>query len=119
MGNLGNALAPVAVASVIALVLVVILTFKDRHHLLGLLVGGSAGLAGVQILNIHVFTFMIVLWAIFARSRPEVKRLPGAALVAICAASLAVTALTGDLVNSPTLGLQLWRCPCAPRQSSF
>jgi O-antigen ligase len=107
MGNLGNALAPLAVTAVIAFALVVVLTMKNRQMFLGLLVGGSAGLAGVQILNIHVFTFMLVLWAIFGSNRPDAQRLPRAAIVIVCAGCLAVTALTGDLVNSPTLGLQL------------
>jgi hypothetical protein len=79
--------------------------YKDRA--MAVLIGVSAGLVGVQVLRVHVFTILVVLW--FVMPNGNTNRGSGKRIYALGASSLllAVTTLFGDLVVSPTLGLQL------------
>ena len=86
---------------------VVALAHPGRRNILAFLLGVSAGLVGVQIFRVHVFTLLAVAWVFLpgrVRNRAAFKL--AAALLA-AALLLASTTLLGDLVNSPTLGLQL------------
>ena len=94
-------------AAVAFAALLVIVTSKHRRSVLALLVGASAGLMAVQVFQIHLFTFIVVAWAILSRRDGKEFGTWQAILTLVCAAPLAVTVLTGDLVNSPTLALQL------------
>jgi hypothetical protein len=81
--------------------------YRNRDRAMAVLVGVSAGLVGVQVMRVHVFTILVVLWCLMPNgnlNRESGKRI--AALV-VSSGLLAVTALYGDLVTSPTLGLQL------------
>ncbi|MDQ0662292.1 hypothetical protein QFZ35_000790 [Arthrobacter ulcerisalmonis] len=91
----------------VALGLVAALTHPGRRNILAFLLGISAGLVAVQIFRVHIFTLLAVAWVFLpgrARNRSAFKLV--AALLA-AALLLASTTLSGDLVNSPTLGLQL------------
>ena len=91
----------------VVLGLVAALTHPGRRSILAFLLGVSAGLVAVQIFRVHIFTLLAVGWVFLPgragnRGAPKlVAALLGAALL------LASTTLLGNLVNSPTLGLQL------------
>jgi len=70
-------------------------------------VGATAGLIAVQFFQVHLFTLVVVLWVAVSMRSSERWVLWRAALVIAASIPLATTALTGDLVNSPTLALQL------------
>lgn len=94
-------------AALLALGAVLVFTHRARRDVLAFIVGLSAGLFGVQVLQVHVFTIVVVVWAIFSR-RDGKFLVAREAVVLFCAAALlASTALFGDLVNNPPLGLQL------------
>jgi hypothetical protein len=102
-----NALGVLVVAALLALGAVLVLTHRARRDTLAFIVGLSAGLFGVQFLQIHAFTILVVVWAVLSR-REGKSLVPREAAVLVCAAALlASTALFGDLVNNPPLGLQL------------
>ena len=91
----------------VALGVVAALTHPGRRNILAFLLGVSAGLVAVQVFKVHLFTLVAVAWIFLpgrTRNRGSFKL-----VVALLAAALllASTALPGDLVNSPTLGLQL------------
>jgi hypothetical protein len=98
------------VAAVFVAVIVfgaVVLTMRSRRKILGLLVGASAGLIAAQIFQVHIFTILVLLWAILSR-RESKKLLPLQAISIIAAAAvLASTVFFGQLVNNQNLGLQL------------
>lgn len=91
----------------VVLGLVAALTHPGRRNILAFLLGVSAGLVAVQIFRVHIFTVLAVAWVFLpgrVRNRGALK--PIAVLLA-ASMLLASTTLLGDLVNSPTLGLQL------------
>jgi hypothetical protein len=97
----------VAIASIILVGAFFILSRPGASRALAFLVGVSAGLMAVQVFRIHIFTIVVVLWFLIAlrQRQPPVTR--DAIALLVFAAVLASTALYGDLVNSPALGLQL------------
>jgi len=107
MGLFTQALYLEVAFAAVVLGLVAVLTHPRRRQILAFLLGVSAGLVAVQVFRVHVFTFLAVGWVLLpgrARNRGA-PRLIAALLAA--ALLLASTTLLGDLVNSPTLGLQL------------
>lgn len=87
--------------------LVAAFTHPNRRAILSFLLGVTAGLVAVQIFRIHAFTIMAVMYALLPscpRKRVSLKLL---VIMLISALLLASTTLLGELVNSPTLGLQL------------
>ncbi|GAB5077185.1 hypothetical protein [Arthrobacter sp. AD-310] len=81
--------------------------YKDRDRAMAALVGASAALVSVQVLRVHVFTLLVVVWWLvppFRGNRGSGKRIT---IMGACSSLLAATALYGDLVVSPTLALQL------------
>jgi len=94
-------------SAAVILALVGLLTHPDRRSALSFLLGVSAGLVGVQVFRIHVFTILAVIWLCLpggAGNRSSARFLAPLGFAAVLFAS---TALLGDLVNSPTLALQL------------
>ena len=86
---------------------IILLTTRSRRQILGFLVGASAGLIAAQIFQVHVFTILVILWAILS-PRESRKLFPlQAVMIIVAAAVLASTALFGQLVNNANLGLQL------------
>ncbi|KRE47557.1 hypothetical protein ASG92_09955 [Arthrobacter sp. Soil736] len=81
--------------------------YQHRDRAMAVLVGISAGLVGVQVLRVHVFTILVLLWCVMPSG--HLNRGSGKRITALVVTSglLAVTALYGDLVTSPTLALQL------------
>lgn len=93
--------------SAVVLVLVAALTQPNRRNIFSFLLGVSAGLVGVQVFRVHIFTLIAIGWVLLP-GRARNKRAPKFVATLITAALLlASTALLGDLVNSPTLALQL------------
>jgi hypothetical protein len=87
------------------LALLVVLTHHRRDDLLAGLVGVSGGLVAAQIANVHIFTVLVTLcWLLTPRQR---NRGSTASLILLSSIPIALTALVGDLVNNPNLGLQL------------
>lgn len=89
------------------LALVALLTHPERRTALSFLLGASAGLVGVQVFRIHLFTILAVIWLFIPQGAGN--RRSAKFLVPLCfsAVLFASTALLGDLVNSATLALQL------------
>lgn len=82
-------------------------TFSHRDRAMAVLVGASAALVAMQVMRVHVFTIIVVIWCLIPNgnvNRGSGKRM---AVLAACSALLAVTTIVGDLVVSPTLALQL------------
>jgi hypothetical protein len=86
---------------------IVVLTLRSRRSALAFVVGLSSGLFGVQVSQVHVFTIVVVCWAIL--SRRDSKALAPREIVVLISAAilLASTALFGQLVNNAPLGVQL------------
>lgn len=108
MGS-SNLLQLAAVGAVAFLGLMVLFAVPLRHRQLvvAYAVGASAGLVGIQVLRIHAFTLLVVLWLLVAARQSDKKGAGPAIVLGACSFVLAATALMGDLVNSPTLALQL------------
>jgi hypothetical protein len=94
---------------VLALTIVVMVTHRNPRAAMAVGVGATAGLQTAQLANIHVFCFATALWLVLGvylqprgRPRPEWP-----ALLIVCAGLLASTALTGALVNSRLVAVQL------------
>jgi hypothetical protein len=105
--SMGDFRSTLIVIAICVPAITILLSMKGRREAFTFLVGASAGLFAVQLFNVHVFTVLLIIWA-FSSPREVTGRAIGSASAIIAAAGLlAVTALTGDLVNSPTLGLQL------------
>jgi hypothetical protein len=96
-----------AVTALVFCAAVVVGSLKRKNAVLAFLIGASAALVGVQILQVHVFTVMVVLWLLFSRARFDLRSMRYVTALIVSSMILAVTALTGDLVVSPTLALQL------------
>lgn len=76
---------------------------------LAVAVGASAGLQTAQLVNVHLYFFAVALWLVFGVGRQSRGHLrPGwSAVLMVCTGLLASTALSGDLVNSRLLAVQL------------
>ncbi|WP_445996333.1 O-antigen ligase family protein [Okibacterium fritillariae] len=98
-----------AVFIAVLFVMTVLLAMKPaaRGTFLAVLVGMGAGLIGVQIAQMHVFTILLLIWVLFSKRASRSIAPVEAVLTVVAAAILASTVLYGQLVNSPTLGLQL------------
>lgn len=86
--------------------LVVLFVLRDRRLVAAYLVGGTGALVGAQIASVHLFTAAIGLWLLFTRPAASRQWLRVLLLMTV-AGMLVTTVLFGDLVNSPTLALQL------------
>ena len=83
-------------------------TYRDSSEIITFLVGASAGLVDeLRVGRIHLFTILVVLW-VLTRNRDQLRggRLLKLALCVVAATPLALTVVTGDLVDA-TLALQL------------
>src|SRR3954452_14779981 len=98
-------LVAIVIASA-ALAVLFLASYRRSGPLLAVLAGFSAGFVELKLGRIHLFTLAVILWLAFNGGR-SMERLPRGVAVLLCALPLAATALTGDLVNSPTLALQL------------
>jgi hypothetical protein len=96
----------VSVAAVTCAVVVFLATYTHSRALLAFAVGVTGGLVNAQVFRIHLFTIVIVAWLLTTRKQAEI-RFGTAILVMACAGLLGITVFTGDLVNSPSLALQL------------
>ncbi|MRJ99911.1 hypothetical protein GEV27_00095 [Aeromicrobium sp. S22] len=87
---------------------VVMVSHRSGNDVMTFAVGASAGLVDLRIGRFHVFTILVVLWLIprlLNRRAVAESKVP---LVLIgCSATLATSALLGDLVNSNSLVIQL------------
>lgn len=91
----------------VILTLVAVFTHPGRRSGLSFLLGVCAGLVEFQVFRIHVFTILAVIWMCLPRgaaSRYSVRRVTALGISVLLVAS---TTLLGELVNSPTLALQL------------
>jgi O-antigen ligase len=89
------------------LALVVIWTYRNGRMCLTFLVGATAGLVGIQVFRVHLFTIVVLAWVLYRGGLVNTTGLRRALLMIIPIGSLAITSLIGDLVNSDTLVLQL------------
>lgn len=97
----------VAVLILVAAIFVVTVRYETRELLLTWAVGLSGALMAAQIVQVHVFTIAVVLWAVLTRRSSRVAAPFSAVAIVLAAIVLASTVLFGELVNSQTLGLQL------------
>ncbi|SMG16191.1 hypothetical protein [Agreia pratensis] len=102
-----NVLGVLVAVALLASAAVLVLTHRARRDVLAFVVGVSAGLFGVQVLQVHVFTIVVVVWAVLSRRDGKSLVAREAVVLVGAAALLASTALFGELVNNPPLGLQL------------
>jgi hypothetical protein len=107
MLNPMNLLVIAAACALAFCVAVIVGTVKGKPALLAFAVGVSGALVGIQVLQVHAFTITVVLWIVFAKRRFDARSTRQIAVLVGAAAILAITVLTGDLVGSPTLALQL------------
>jgi hypothetical protein len=98
-------LVDIALLAIAALVLLMGGTSRERNTALA--VGAGGGLVAVQIAGVHLFTILVVLWSVARVGRSKPRRLDPLATLVGSAALVGVTVFFGDLVNSPTLALQL------------
>jgi hypothetical protein len=96
-------------AAVAAVVVLVALTSADARQGLALVVGITGGLQTAQIGRVHVFCFAVVAWLVLGRFREGFRPFRAGAqlLPPICAAVLALTVVTGSLVNTTSVAVQL------------
>ncbi len=91
-----------------ALIASALFVFPRSTVLLEFGVGAAAAFDFAQIANVHIFTIVCFLYLLFGEDRRNNAPATFAAIALVsCAAVLGVTVLTGDLVNSRTLGVQL------------
>lgn len=102
---------PVAFA---ALGLLFLITFvssvssrRARLTVVPWLIGASAGLFSVQFANVHLFTPIVIAWALARAGHREAAFNWRVALLPIAAVPIALTVFLGDLVVNPNLALQL------------
>lgn len=96
-----------AIMAMLFLGAILLLTYKNTDRAMAVLIGVSGGLVGMQVMRVHAFTILLVLWFLMPNGPPN--RGSGGRIAALATASaiLATTTLYGDLVVSPTLALQL------------
>jgi hypothetical protein len=89
--------------------LCVLCSMRNARAPLAVLVGALAGLQTAQVASIHLFCFAVALWLLVGvLRRPRDRMRTGWPLVVLaCAALLASTALTGEMVNSRLVAIQL------------
>ena len=97
----------VAGIAIAVCVTVIVGTLKNRDAVLAFAVGMTGALVGIQVLQVHAFTITVVLWVLITRTSFDFKSTKHIAVLLVPALILATTALTGDLVRSPTLAMQL------------
>ncbi|OZD51056.1 hypothetical protein CH252_15855 [Rhodococcus sp. 06-1477-1B] len=97
------------IAAFIAVSLIILLTVKYEHRELVLtwLVGATGALMALQVAQVHVFTIVVILWALLTHRSGRLPVPVESVVVVGAAVILASTVLFGALVNSQTLGLQL------------
>ena len=103
------ALNVVALVAAVVAVVVVAGTSRETRTILAVGVGVTGGLQTAQIGGVHLFCFVVLAWAVFGPlrdgwqiARPQIRLLP-----LICSGALAATVLTGTLVNSWSLAVQV------------
>jgi hypothetical protein len=102
-------LVMVAAAAAAAIVALVALTSTEARPGLAMAVGATGGLQTAQIGRVHLFCFVVLLWLLLGPLRTRCGPVPlGVQLLPpLCTGALALTALTGSLVNSPSVAVQL------------
>lgn len=105
---------PLVLIGLVVLLLAIILmtTLLQARHPRGpmaAVVGATAGLQTAQVGGLHVFCVAVAAWLLFGVLRePAGRPRVGRALAVVgCAAPLASTALTGEMVNSGRVAVQL------------
>lgn len=98
-----------AVLALLGVLLMVMLQLKNPRAPLAALVGATAGFQTAQIASVHIYCGAIALWLVLgvARQRTGKMRTGWPLLVIACTALLASTALTGSMVNSKLVAVQL------------
>lgn len=96
-----------AIACALFTAAIFLATYKKRDRAMAVLIGASAGLVGAQVMKVHIFTILVVVWCLIPREGANKGWDKKATLLMLCSAILAATALIGDLTVSPTLALQL------------
>lgn len=98
-----------AVLAMLGVLLVVLLQMKNPRAPLAALVGVTAGFQTAQIASVHIYCAAIGLWLVLgvARQRTDKMRTGWPLLVVGCTALLASTVLTGSMVNSKLVAVQL------------
>ena len=99
----------VGTLAVVVIAAGVLLTSVDARTILAVAVGVTGGLQTSQIGKVHYFCVAVVLWLLLGplRERRRAVRLDHALLVPLSTGLLALTALTGSLVNNPVVAVQL------------
>jgi hypothetical protein len=99
----------VSLLALVATVLWVVAKLENPSAPLAALVGATAGFQTAQVASIHAFCFAVGLWLVIgAWRRPRDRiRYGWPLLVVACAALLASTVLTGSMVNSKLVAIQL------------
>ena len=97
------------VLALLGVVLMVMLQLKNPRAPLAALVGATAGFQTAQIASVHIYCAAVGLWLVLgvARQRTGKMRTGWPLLVIGCTALLASTALTGSMVNSKLVAVQL------------
>ena len=90
-----------------AFAIITTMSADSQETAFNLCLGVSAGLVGVQIMSVHVFSVVLLVWVFSKNRRLEwnLGLLPS--LVLLSSILLASTALWGDRVVNPGLGIQL------------
>jgi hypothetical protein len=98
-----------AVLALLGVVLFVMLQLKNPRAPLAALVGATAGFQTAQIASVHIYCAAIGLWLVLGVARQRTGKMrTGWPLVVIgCTALLASTVLTGEMVNSKLVAIQL------------
>ncbi|MDT7695023.1 MAG: hypothetical protein QOI75_4390 [Pseudonocardiales bacterium] len=99
----------VSLLALVTTVLWVVAKLRNPSAPLAALVGATAGFQTAQVASIHVFCFAVALWLLIgALRRPRDRlRFGWPLLVVACASLLASTVLTGEMVNSKLVAIQL------------
>lgn len=80
---------------------------RARRSTLPFLIGTAGGLFSVQLVNVHLFTPLVVAWFLARAGRGEARLSWGAVALPLVCAPVALTVFTGDLVVNPLLSVQL------------
>jgi hypothetical protein len=99
----------VALLVLLAMIVVALSTLKNVRAPLAFVVGVTAGLQTAQIASVHMFCPAVALWLVFGVWRERRQRMHPQWAVAVvgCAALLATTAFTGQMVNYKLVAIQL------------
>jgi hypothetical protein len=95
-----------AIGAGLVVLVILLAVSRSRRQVCAFAVGATGVLMGVQVVNAHLFTIAVVAWLCTTRS-PASRQWPRVLFLAASILLCAVSVVFGDLVNSPTLALQL------------